>query len=174
MSWGVFSTSCFRKKKQKTKNQIQKNWNSFKMKSPPLIHRKALILCFDCIFTNNWNSLNLSNHSPLDIIVLTHVFFKKSSTKVTKCFVPPMDTFLIGPQTPNQQSPRILLLASLHRCLLLPMIVLFILRARFANQCRGGVAHLSMRNACNTMGTRGIPKWCPRVVLPLVRGPKWS
>ena len=36
------------------------------------------------------------------------------------------------------------------------------------------VAHLFMRSAQNTMGTKGTLEWHPSFVAPLVRGPKWS
>jgi len=36
------------------------------------------------------------------------------------------------------------------------------------------VAHLSIRNARNPMSTRGTPEWHPRLVVPMVRRPKWS
>jgi hypothetical protein len=36
------------------------------------------------------------------------------------------------------------------------------------------VAHLSIRDAGNTLGTRGIPEWHPGLVAPMVRMPKWS
>ena len=34
------------------------------------------------------------------------------------------------------------------------------------------VAHLSLRSARNTMGTRGTPECHPGLVAPLVKGPK--
>ena len=37
---------------------------------------------------------------------------------------------------------------------------------------RSGVAHLSMRNARNTMCTRGTPEWHLGLVALLVKGPK--
>jgi hypothetical protein len=35
------------------------------------------------------------------------------------------------------------------------------------------VAHLSIRDARNTKGTRGTPEWHPGLVAPVVRRPKW-
>ena len=36
------------------------------------------------------------------------------------------------------------------------------------------VTHLPMRSARNTIGTRGTLEWHMGLVVPLVRGPKWS
>jgi hypothetical protein len=36
------------------------------------------------------------------------------------------------------------------------------------------VTHLFIRDARNTMGTRGTPEWHPGLVAPMVRRPKWS
>jgi hypothetical protein len=37
-----------------------------------------------------------------------------------------------------------------------------------------GVAHLSIRDARNTMGTKGRPEWHPGLVVPMVRMAKWG
>ena len=43
--------------------------DSFEMKSRPLMHPNALILCPNCDFTYVWNSLKLQNHYFLCFIV---------------------------------------------------------------------------------------------------------
>lgn len=74
----------------------QKTSKSFEIESLPFMHQNALISCSDYVFTNDWNSLNLSNHSPLVLIMYSYTFLEKSSTKYV---APPMDLFFMRPQT---------------------------------------------------------------------------
>jgi hypothetical protein len=98
-----------------------------------------LILCFDCVSTNAFNSLNFSKHSPLDFNKYTHTFLEKSSMYVTKYLAPQRMWSSWGIQMHNLQG-----LCGTHPSITWKWFaMLFSLNAPFTNKWRCRARHVS-------------------------------